>query len=409
MGVLVRKRDGAWWVFINHKGTRKAKKVGERVAAIELKARLEKRLNAGDLGLLEKPGITFAQAAQQWLDGYVRPHLKPSTYDSYALVNRCYLLPAFGPTPLRDMKRPAIREALAGWYAKKLSPKYVHIITAALSGILKQAVEDEHIEHNPAARLGRYTARPESTGETKETVKYWTGEQLGRILASTRQEYPEWHDLFATLAWAGLRVGEGLGLQWEDLDLQSRVLSVRRSVDENGRVTAPKGNRGRRMEIGERLAALLADRESRLQAEAALAGRPPSVWVFPPTQHQRKDGPARYGTALKVLDHVLDLERIPRYPRVMTHAFRHSWATLTLQHATTPAAILYVSRQLGHASVKITMDVYGHLIPEENRHLSELAAEATATGVQPNATPAQPEAAPASELLEIPAASPHRE
>ncbi len=84
--------------------------------------------------------------------------------------------------------------------------------------------------------------------------------------------------------------------------------------------------------------------------------------------------------ACKVLSHVLDLEKIPKYKRVMTHAFRHSWATWILQNAPTPGAILYVSRQLGHSSVKLTLDVYAHVIPEENRHLSELLAEATSGG-----------------------------
>jgi integrase len=402
MGVRIRERDGAWWVFVNHKGRRRAKRVGSKDAAKELKTRLEKRLAAGDLRLLEKPGVTFVKASETWLKGYVEPTLKPTTYDAYALVTRRFLLPAFGARSLRDLTRPAIREALAGWHAKKLSPKYVHVITAALSGILQQAVEDGHLDHNPAASLGRYAARTEDPELTQERVKFWTGEQLGRILARTQQDYPEWHDLFATLAWAGLRVGEGLGLKWEDLDRERSVVSVRRTVDDEGRITAPKGNRGRRVEMGSRLAALLADRESRLQAEAAVAGRAPSPWVFPPTRGQRKDGPARYESAVKVLAHVLDLEKIPRYERVMTHAFRHSWATLTLQRAQTPAAILYVSRQLGHASVTITLDVYGHLIPEENRHLSELAAGA----MQPNATPAQLASGQPSEVLEIPAASP---
>lgn len=403
MGVRIRKSGDSWWVFVCHKGRRRAKKIGSLEAAKAVKTRLEKRLSAGDLGILEKPGITFAQAAQRWLEGYVKPHLKPRTYDHYALLNRCYLLPAFGPKPLRDLKRPAIREAIAAWLAKGLSPGYVHTITAVLSGILTQAVEDEHLEHNPASRLGRYTRGDNGAEEPKEKVKFWTGEQLGRILARTRQEYPEWHDLFATLAWAGLRVGEGLGLQRGDPDHEARVLSVRRIVDDDGRITAPKNKRSRRqVEMGYDLAALLADRESRLEAEAAVAGRAPSPWLFPATRRQKRDGPARYRTALKILEHVLDLEKIPRYDRVMTHAFRHSWATLTLQRAQTPAAIMWVSRQLGHSSVSITLNVYGHLIPEENRHLAELAAGATKGEPHAAASPAQLEAGRPSQPLESP-------
>ncbi len=89
---------------------------------------------------------------------------------------------------------------------------------------------------------------------------------------------------------------------------------------------------------------------------------------------------ARYSVACKVLSHVLDLEKIPKYKRVMIHAFWHSWATWILQNAPTPGPILYVSRQVGHSSVKLTLDGYFHVIPEENRHLSERQAEATSGG-----------------------------
>jgi len=140
--------------------------------------------------------------------------------------------------------------------------------------------------------------------------------------------------------------------------------------------------------MAERLVRLLADRRSRLEAQAALNGQSLSPWVFP-DKGSTANRPVKYQAALKVLAHVLDLEKIPRYDRVMTHAFRHSWATWILQNAPTPGAILYVSRQLGHSSVKLTLDVYSHVIPEENRHLSDRLAEATsgdATTCNPDAT-----------------------
>lgn len=397
MGVIARKHKGAWWVFINHRGTRKAKRVGERTAAMELKAQIEARLSAGDLRILEKPGITFAKATENWLEGYVKLRLKPRSHELYTLPANRYLLPVLGSRPLRDITRTHLKGLLADLNAKGLSQQYVALILAVLSGIFHQAIEDEHLAHNPAARLGRYTKRPDA--EAEDRVKYWTQEQLSRILARTKQDYPEWHDLFVTLAWAGFRVGEALGLQWDDIDLEEHRIYLKRIVYERGRqmrVGTPKGNRGRRVEMAERLARLLADRRTRMEAEAALVGKPLSPWVFPGVEGQ----PARYTATCRVLAYVLDLEKIPRYDRVMTYAFRHSWATWILQNAPTPGAILYVSRQLGHASVKITLDVYAHVIPEENRHLSELLAEATSGGVttrNPSAT--RPVSAPGNPLI----------
>ena len=379
MAVIARKHKGAWWLFINHRGQRKAKKVGERAAAMELKGQIEARLSAGDLGILDKPGITFAEASEQWLEGYVRRRLKPRSYELYRLLAEKYLLPVLSTVPLRHITRDQIKKLVDGLYEKGLGRKYVDTILATLSGILQEAIEGGHLDHNPASKLGRYMQRHTGETETDDKVKYWTEEQLIRLLARTKEDYPDWHDLFATLAWAGFRVGEALSLQWDDVDQDERAIYLKRMVYEKGRqmrVGTPKGNRGRRIEMAERLARLLADRKTRQEAEAALAGQPRSKWVFPGTEDQA----ARYSVVCKVLSHVLDLEKIPKHKRVMTHAFRHSWATWILQNAPTPGAILYVSRQLGHSSVKLTLDVYSHVIPEENRHLSDRLAEATSGG-----------------------------
>jgi len=400
MGVIARKHKGAWWVFINHHGKRRAKKVGEKAAALELKAKVEARMSAGDLGVLDKPGLTFAEATERWLEGYVKPCLKPRSYELYGLLARRFLLPALSAVYLRDITRDRIKALVADLHAKGFSRRYINTILAVLSGVLQQAVEDENLDHNPAARLGRYTRRHNGEAEVDHRVKYWTEEQLIRILARTRQDYPEWHDLFAAMAWAGFRVGEALGLQWDDIDQDERAIYLKRVVYEKGRqmrVGSPKGNRGRRIEMAERLARLLADRRTRQEAEAALAGQPCSPWMFPGLDGQS----ARYSVACKVLSHVLDLEKIPKYKRVMTHAFRHSWATWIIQNAPTPGAILYVSRQLGHSSVKLTLDVYAHVIPEENRHLSELLAEATSGGSTPRnlyATRQEPATQPADPI-----------
>jgi len=391
MGVTARKRKGAWWVFVNHQGQRKAKRVGERAAALELKARIEAHLSAGDLGILEKPGLTFAEAAARWLESYVKPCLKQRSHEIYAGMTTRFLLPVLGNVHLKDITRTRLKDFVADLNTKGLSHNYTRNILAALSGILHQAVEDEHLDHNPASRLGRHTRRQNGEVEAEGRVKYWTWEQVSRILARTRQDYPEWHDLFATLAWAGFRVGEALGLQWDDIDQDERAIYVKRIAYQRGRdvrIGSPKGNKARRVEMAERLARLLADRRSRLEAGAALNGQSLSPWVFPEKDCADKDGrPAKYQAAFKVLAHVLDLEKIPRYDRVMTHAFRHSWATGILQNAPTPGAILYVSRQLGHSKVNITLDVYAHVIPQENRHLSDLLADMTdATTRNPDAT-----------------------
>lgn len=111
MGVIAKKRNGEWWLFINHRGQRKAKKVGSKEAAKELKGKIEARLSAGDLGILEKPGLTFAEAGDRWLEGYVKPCLKPRSYELYRDMTKRFLLPALGPTPLRSITRARLKNS----------------------------------------------------------------------------------------------------------------------------------------------------------------------------------------------------------------------------------------------------------------------------------------------------------
>src|SRR5262245_11917512 len=98
MAVKVRQHKGKWWVFIDHKGQRKAKCVGSKQAADAAAKKIEAKLTLGDFTLVdeEKPHRPFAAYFQSWLDSYVKAHCKERTYDLYAGAFRLYLLPAFG-------------------------------------------------------------------------------------------------------------------------------------------------------------------------------------------------------------------------------------------------------------------------------------------------------------------------
>lgn len=80
MGVKVRERKkGDWWVFVNYNGDRRAKKVGSKRAANDLKSEIEKKIAAAEFHIKAKPPVpTFEMYADKWLEGYVEASLKPS-------------------------------------------------------------------------------------------------------------------------------------------------------------------------------------------------------------------------------------------------------------------------------------------------------------------------------------------
>jgi integrase len=134
MGVKIRQKDGEWYVFINHKGKRKAKCIGDsKRAAEEVKRKLEAKLTLGEFALQEeKPSApTFARYAEEWLATYAQLNCKPSTYRRHAGVIRKYLLPAFGATPLPGVTRDTVKRLLMA-QREHLTPSSVRQVLAPL-------------------------------------------------------------------------------------------------------------------------------------------------------------------------------------------------------------------------------------------------------------------------------------
>src|SRR5215471_14236392 len=95
MGVKVRERNGAWWLYIDHRGQRKAKRVGEgkagkkaaKLAAVQIQARLA----SGDMSVVHESqtrALTLREHAEVWLKSYVEVQRKPGTAEKYTAVLR---------------------------------------------------------------------------------------------------------------------------------------------------------------------------------------------------------------------------------------------------------------------------------------------------------------------------------
>jgi integrase len=265
--------------------------------------------------------------------------------------------------------------------SRELSANTLKNALIVLRAMLNSAVEDGFIKVNPAHRMGRFLpADPEKF----EPVAL-TREEAQSFLAAVEQVCPDFYLLFLTLLRTGLRWGELAALRWGDIQFGvteedlNRFISVRRSwVDR--KFTIPKSNRSRRVDLSRQLRrALLEARDARM-LKAYLEGRSSIAdeLVFP----------SEAGT---VLDHSNVYSRyfLPAIERAglrrfRIHDFRHTFASQLLQDG---ASLAYVRDQLGHSSISVTVDLYGHLAPSANiAWVDRLDWE---TSPQQNATPAQ--------------------
>jgi integrase len=124
-------------------------------------------------------------------------------------------------------------------------------IVGLLREILDHALEDGYIHRNPAANLGRfYRGRAEE--EARAAVVPLTTEEVRRLLEACARWYPEFWEVIAMAAWSGMREGEILGLQWQDLDVAGRFAEMRRTISSRGgrvNVGSPKSGRARRVDL----------------------------------------------------------------------------------------------------------------------------------------------------------------
>lgn len=388
MAVKVRERpkgSGVWWVLIDHKNKRKAKKIGrdEKVARVVAK-KIEAKLTLDDLGLLKdkEPPVLFREYADKWLEGYAAAALKYSTYKGYKSVLKIHLKPTFGRKALQEITREEIKDFLF----KKLNSGRQHArgkerdprltmgtcrqIKAALSGIFTHAMEDGHVKANPVSRLGRFlNAKDQNLG--KEIAPF-TAQELDLYLEACREHFPSYYTFFLTLARTGMRLGEAIGLQWGDIDFAGGFIEVRRAMVRD-RVTSPKSGKTRRVDMSPQLSYELKSLSKRRKEETLKKGwKTVPEWVFVNEEGQPLDqGNVRGRVHYKICEK-------SKLRRVRIHDLRHSYATLRLSAG---HSLPDVSKQLGHSSIKITVDTYYHWIPSERKNevaeLDELGKSTT--------------------------------
>ena len=350
MGVTVKFRKGAWWVYINHRGRRKAKRVGDRETARHVAREIRKRLALRDLNLEAfDDGSRLQFYGRRWLEN-VAGSLKASTVTFYGDNLKRYVCPALGMRLVSSIRRADCRELVAACRAKGLALSTVRGIARTLSVLLAAAVEDELLPANPALRLVQHLRRGD---EPEPEPDPFTRKETEHLVAVAAEWVPEWHPWLLTGLRTGLRAGELLGLQWGDVDWRGRFLQVTRSIV-RGKQTTPKNHQQRRVDLSPQLRAVL--RRWRVQQSAAwlARGRTRPVWIFPSSVGTWLDA----SNTRKAFNQILDKAGLHRRG---PHQMRHTFASLLLQAG---APITYVSRQLGHRDSAITLRVYAHWLPE---------------------------------------------
>lgn len=294
--------------------------------------------------------------AERWLP-IIGDGLAPTTAAVYRVIVSAHIVPYIGHVRL-DRLDASMLDALyvklrreGGRQQQGLSAKSVRNVHGVLSSALKFAERKGLIPRSPAERAET------PSGGRPETPEPWTAAELRTFLEHVEGDRLE--ALWWLVPFTGVRRSEALGLAWSDVELDRGGIAVTHTVTEGPggpqrrRATKSRASR-RRVSLGEGTVARL--REHRLrQLEERLAwgeGYQDAGLVF-----CREDGsllrPAWVSRRFEQLRAEAELRRI-RF-----HDLRHAWASLAIEQGV-PAKV--IQERLGHASIAITMDVYGHLL-----------------------------------------------
>jgi integrase len=193
MGVKVKEKvkgAGEWWIFINHKGKRKAKKIGNKRTATEAARKIEARLTLGEFDIEEekKEIPTFKEYSELWLSSYIKPLRRSSTYERYQEVLKRHIYPMIGNTPLDQIKRSNIRDLLLDLHGKGLSRSTISFMRNVISGPMTYAMDAELISMNPTTGLIKSLHIEQDKGEH---VSPLTPEEVSLFLKTCAEHFRE--------------------------------------------------------------------------------------------------------------------------------------------------------------------------------------------------------------------------
>jgi len=312
--------------------------------------------------------VTFGEYAKDWMDGHVSTNLKPSSKRGYESLLDNLILPALKDRPLAAITREEIKELCFSLLQEgrirpkktedkkvkdpTLSARTVVYAVRTISAIYNHAIEDGIVQSNPALRPGRFI----KVGTRREMVDILSPKEGDLVLKTAEKYFGRTYPLLLCAMRTGMRQGELIALEWGDIDWQGNFIEVRRSTW-RGITGTPKSGKTRRVDMSDRLKEGLQQHQARVKAEALKAGVAIPAQVFTTDELTPYDGV----NVRKRFEVVL---RKAKLRKIRFHDLRHSYASWLIANK---ESLAYVRDQLGHHSMQITVDLYGHLIPGENR------------------------------------------
>ncbi len=362
----IRKHRDKWQVLYRDPTTKRERSAGvfaRKSDATRQRRTIEYQLENGDWIDPALQETLYAEWARTWID--TRSDLKRSTFDGYMSLLDNRIIPAFGKARLQDIRSINVERWVADMTAEGLSPSRTRQAYNVLASSLKAAVRSDMIRSNPADGVKLPKIKDNE-------MRHLTPAEVESIANRVGDEYEA---LVYVLAYCAIRAGEAVALRRKAVNVVRSELRIVESATEiNGRIEfgATKNRRNRNVTVPKFLMKLIEERLESYVAQdpdALVFGSPHGGALRLSNFRHRVWYPALKGTELE---------------GVRIHDLRHTGASILINQGLHPKI---VQQHLGHSSIVVTMDRYGHLYPSDNERVQDALDAAFETGLVASNTP----------------------
>lgn len=303
-------------------------------------------------------GLKLEALSERWFENVLRHQVAPSTFSNYQAVTVKHIVPALGKKKISALMVTDVDRLLSSKIDSGLSTSTVRRIRAVLSQCLDQGIRWGVVSRNVAS----HSRAPRETRKEGRTLSPEQAKQFLAYLKGHRNEA-----LYAVMLSTGLRRGEALGLMWKDLDRDSGVLQIRRQLKREGGTLVTvdtKTSRSRRsVNLPPPMLKALLWHERRQETERTALG---TSWIKTDFIFT-----SAVGTPIDPRNFYREFTKICRDAGMgdwHPHELRHSAASLMLAQG---VKLQVVSQVLGHASIRMTADVYGHILDPDRQEAAD--------------------------------------
>lgn len=324
------------------------KKRGFRTKKEAEKAMAEAQAAVNKGEYLEPSKMAFRDYLNDWMK--TKRNLGEQTADLYESYLRTHIVPTLGHIPLAKITAHDIEMFLDTLHTKGLAAATIKRIFSVVNAALNAAQMKDLITKNVANKV----EKPQAS--RRRDLVVWEPEFVSSFLRTTHNESRYWIAIYLAIM-TGMRQGEILGIRWSDIDFENKTLHIQQTVTKKRQIKTGAKTKGsvRSVALSPETIEMLRTHRKGILADRIKHGADYKNHDLVVCTHF--GGPVTSRAIQKVWDSFI---KKTNAPKITFHDLRHTHASLLIKQG---VHIKVISERLGHSSVSITLDLYGHLMP----------------------------------------------